>query len=360
MKKKINNRKRYDRRVRLAAAYRAREDRRSRVAATNPPWRKVDPPKAEEPKRSPEEAALLAECERLKDVIALDHTAAGWKAIDAEIEALGSAWTLFMEDEGLYFDAGETKKEEAAASRSAAASSSSASMAPPVEPAEEVPASALAKLPATAKAGNWTPIPMFTGGNVKAKPKAKNFATGRKKYCFAFKRGSCNQGSDCPYPHDQGGTIDMLTGDDAILALTPPAVEGWTRIDATIDSGSACSCVPADMVVGEVEPVADGPKSYTSASSHTVEVVGMIRPRCAFQNGVEGTVELKVLKGLKRPLFSTDVLNKKGYDVIHRKELSYMVHRESGAEFRIYSRNGVFVMPVWVDSAFLGRGPPSP
>ena len=26
--------------------------------------------------------------------------------------------------------------------------------------------------------------------------------------------------------------------------------------------------------------------------------------------------------------------------------------------FKIYGRNGVYVMPVWVDAAFLGRGQP--
>ena len=149
--------------------------------------------------------------------------------------------------------------------------------------------------------------------------------------------------------------------DTDVLALTTP-VKGWTRIDATIDSGSACSCVPFDMVAegATIEPVDEGPQAYTSASSHKVEVVGRITPRCAFQNGVEGPVELKVLKGLKRPLFSVDVLVRRGYDVIHKEGLSYMEHRETGAQFKIYSRNGVFVMPVWVDSAFLSRGQPSP
>ena len=168
-------------------------------------------------------------------------------------------------------------------------------------------------------------------------------------------------GESCQYPHDVAMLEPSSDSDTAdVAALTAPT-KGWTRIDATIDSASACSCVPFDMVVegAKIEPVDEGPTAYTSASSHKVEVVGRIKPRCAFQNGVEGIVELKVLKGLKRPLFSTDVLVRRGYDVIHKEGLSYMEHRESGAKFKIYSRNGVFVMPVWVDSAFLSQGRPA-
>ena len=138
-----------------------------------------------------------------------------------------------------------------------------------------------------------------------------------------------------------------------------PKPREWTRIDATIDSGSACACVPYDMVPegAKIEPCYDGPQAYTSASDHAVVVVGKIFPMCKFQNGMIAPVEMKVLKGLKRPLFSVHRMVENGdFEVTHRRGESYASLK--GKRFSIYGRNGVYVMPVWVDSAFLGRGQP--
>ena len=90
------------------------------------------------------------------------------------------------------------------------------------------------------------------------------------------------------------------------MARGQPQPREWTRIDAAIDSGSACTCVPFAVIPEGVtiEPITDGPTAYTSASSHSVVVVGQITPVCKFQNGMIAPVVMKVLKGLERPLFS--------------------------------------------------------
>ena len=74
------------------------------------------------------------------------------------------------------------------------------------------------------------------------------------------------------------------------------------------------TCVPFDMVQPwiKIEPVTEGPKAYNSASDHSVEVVGSIHPLVKFQNGVIGRVRMKVLRGLKRPLFSTCTMVEEG------------------------------------------------
>ena len=83
-----------------------------------------------------------------------------------------------------------------------------------------------------------------------------------------------------------------------VMAVTwaKPKPREWTRIDATIDSGSACTCVPYDMVPEgvKIEPCHDGPQAYASASDHAVVVVGKITPMCKFQNGMIAPVEMKV------------------------------------------------------------------
>ncbi len=214
----------------------------------------------------------------------------------------------------------------------------------------------------TAPTGPPPPAPQAKAkGRAKAKEKAK--------YCFAFRREQgCKDGDQCLYPHTRKKEppealslteSSYAYGDVMAVTRAKPKPREWTRIDATIDSGSACTCVPYDMVPegAKIEPCYDGPQAYTSASDHAVVVVGKIRPMCKFQNGMIAPVEMKVLKGLKRPLFSVHRMVENGdFEVTHRRGESYASLK--GKRFSIYGRNGVYVMPVWVDSAFLGRGQP--
>ena len=73
--------------------------------------------------------------------------------------------------------------------------------------------------------------------------------------------------------------------------------ENWRRIDFTVDSGSAVSGIPKSMLPEGEETRqlhTDGPKTYTSASKHQLQVVGESSPTCAFQNDECGRVELRV------------------------------------------------------------------
>ena len=130
------------------------------------------------------------------------------------------------------------------------------------------------------------------------------------------------------------------------MSLNPTA--GWRRIDVTVDSGSATSCLPAHEVPAgtRLEP-ADGPTKYLSASDHAVHVKGQVSPVCRFQNQVEGKVKFKVLEPLKKALFSTSSLVKAGYRVVH-DEVSYIECKKTGAQFRIHEKGGVYVIPTWI------------
>ena len=130
--------------------------------------------------------------------------------------------------------------------------------------------------------------------------------------------------------------------------------QSWQRVDFTIDSGAATSCIPDWMVKSEaIEPISAGPSFYTSASNNQIKVLGRIRPVTAFQNNVEGPIELTVLQGLKKPLISVAKLHAAGYEVHLSKGLSYMVHPKSQSYFMIYERCGVFVIPTWVSTRCL-------
>ena len=128
-------------------------------------------------------------------------------------------------------------------------------------------------------------------------------------------------------------------------------------MDFTIDSGSATSCVPVNILPQHcvIKEAPSGPASYTSASGNKVSVVGQIRPECPFQNGVTGFVELSVLEPLEKALISTSRLCKKGYRVIHDFDSSYIEDKKTGAQFRIYERNGVYVLPAWIRSPNTAR-----
>ena len=62
-----------------------------------------------------------------------------------------------------------------------------------------------------------------------------------------------------------------------------------------------------------------------------------------------GRVELKVLEGLKKSIFSTSRMCKAGFEVHHTASHSWDFLQSTGAEYRIYERGGVCVIPVWVD-----------
>ena len=124
----------------------------------------------------------------------------------------------------------------------------------------------------------------------------------------------------------------------------------WKRIDFTVDSGSAVSGIPRSMLPeGEEirQPHTDGPKTYTSASKHQVQVVGESSPTCAFQNNEGGRVELRVLDPLKKALLSVSKMNRT--HIVHLDgDHSWAKNRKTGKVMRIYMRGGVYVLPAWI------------
>ena len=50
-------------------------------------------------------------------------------------------------------------------------------------------------------------------------------------------------------------------------------------------------------------------------------------------------------------------MSRAGFEVVCKKDRSYMIDRATGAQYRIHERGGVYVMPAWVQSSFLGGGP---
>ena len=158
----------------------------------------------------------------------------------------------------------------------------------------------------------------------------------------------CSEEAPWKRPRPSGSSTDLLS-----LTTRAPQPPGkgdatWERVDFTVDSGSAVSAIPPGFArEWPMGPNSDGPSSYMSASEHSVQVLGCKSPVVQFQGGLTAPVDLKVLKPLKKPIFSVERMNKT-FKVVLNGHDSYAEHRATGQHIRIYKRNGVFVMPVWI------------
>ena len=49
---------------------------------------------------------MHAECEAIKEEVEKNHTTQGWAVINKKIDALGDAWTRYIEKEDMYYASG--------------------------------------------------------------------------------------------------------------------------------------------------------------------------------------------------------------------------------------------------------------
>ena len=153
------------------------------------------------------------------------------------------------------------------------------------------------------------------------------------------------------------GDALLLDSDGDLLSVDKPT---WREVAAdkasyelcwfTVDSGSAVSGIPQDVATSVPLKAADGVQSYTSASKHGVTVLGKKEPQAFFQDNSSGRIELKVLDPLKKPLLSVAKINKSFRVVLDAldPEGSYLEHKKTGSKIRVYPKQGVFVLPVWL------------
>jgi hypothetical protein len=150
--------------------------------------------------------------------------------------------------------------------------------------------------------------------------------------------------------HDEGLSILQVSGeDDTICMVSASGVyEGWEWHSATVDSGSAVNGLPSHLMSKWFLDEAQGQMTYTSASQHSVHVEGKKLPECWLQNDMQGTIEFKVLTELHKVIISTSKMTKAGFRVVHDSDGSYARHKASGKTLRIFEKNGVFVIPIWM------------
>ena len=91
-------------------------------------------------------------------------------------------------------------------------------------------------------------------------------------------------------------------------------------------------------------------RTFTNASGDSAPLVGVKEVVFGLQNGTKYRMRLQVLDPLRKTLFSVSELLHSCRIVFDTPENggSFLEHRESGAQIRIYPKNGIFVVPIWI------------
>ena len=124
-----------------------------------------------------------------------------------------------------------------------------------------------------------------------------------------------------------------------------------TRTDVIIDSG-ASTCAAPRSLVGDGVPDASS-RSYRTACGKSLTPDGTARVTLQFIDGRRLGAHFRVMD-VTRPLASVSQMVEKGAWVVFRPESdggSYMWTADGTSE-KLFCRNGVYVLPCWVD-----RGP---
>jgi hypothetical protein len=135
------------------------------------------------------------------------------------------------------------------------------------------------------------------------------------------------------------------------------AEEGRERIDIVVDSGASTSMLPKDVAVEH--PMKPGlPKTYKTASKHTVVEFGERDLLCGFMNGEEVKTHWEV-GNINRPLCSVRRMVETGSVVWFDAEEnggSGVYNYTTGVSARIWEKDGIYILPAWIRPAEPSKG----
>ena len=162
------------------------------------------------------------------------------------------------------------------------------------------------------------------------------------------------------------GTGNLASFSGQACTSTGGTYPGWTRVDFVIDSGASATTIPKGLV-GKVkleEPV--GYHSFKLADGSMVPNEGTLSSK-AWLLGDEMVQMTMSVANIAQPLLSVGQLVSKGNKVVLSPKVSY-VETKTGRTHRIFLRNGVYVLPLWMESSktaggsypFEGQGLESP
>ena len=125
---------------------------------------------------------------------------------------------------------------------------------------------------------------------------------------------------------------------------------GWTRIDFVVDSGASATTLPRSLLGERTSLKAPvGYHSFRLADGSVVENEGTLEAK-AWLMGDE-VLELKgLVAAILQALLSVGQVTSRGNRVILGPKVSYL-ETTTGKKHRIFLKNGVYILPVWMDTS---------
>ena len=126
-----------------------------------------------------------------------------------------------------------------------------------------------------------------------------------------------------------------------------------------IDSGASATTMPRNLVTRQAkldQPI--GHHSFRLADGNLVTNEGTLTAKAWLMGGEFLAVRMAVAD-VSQPLLSVGQMVDQGNKVILSPRVSYLETKDGGVH-RIFQRNGVYVLPVWLDSSKVAKGPQSP
>jgi len=142
------------------------------------------------------------------------------------------------------------------------------------------------------------------------------------------------------------------------------------RVNILIDSGAGVNALPLQAAASvAARPMAPGERTeYVTASGGLVRAEGTKRCTVDFLRGEPMNINFTSM-GVRRPIASVSKMVGQGLHVVFAPESaggSYVYTPRTGESKRIFARNGVYEMPVWIrpgsgaNPVFRVAGPPAP
>ena len=154
------------------------------------------------------------------------------------------------------------------------------------------------------------------------------------------------------FPDTPGGVSPAASPEASPIFNLSAGSRGYTRVDLVVDSGAFHSVIPPHVVDGiPLEPGDPSVlRSGRTAAGQTLNPKGRAVVTCDFDQGSPKTLDFLVMD-VTRALGSVHQMVSRGCQVTFAPEAdggSYLLHKASGDRHRLFPRNGVYVLPIWI------------
>ena len=150
--------------------------------------------------------------------------------------------------------------------------------------------------------------------------------------------------------------LNAITGESR-----QPGVE-YERAGLFVDSGaSICGC-PREHAEGHPRLPKEGVYSYSTANYGSAQNEGGVELVACFQIGEHSKMKFTVMD-IKRVIAAVSRFVKSGHKVVFDDEKdggSYILNKKTKKYYKMYERNGIYEVPIWIRKPAQGLGGSQP